>query len=122
MEDIDIIESILLKLDGWVLDNSENEGLSPTKYNKKVSAEEILHYYNMAFDYALSYTQRFNFEGVIVADTALVMWASGLIWNKYNLRSNEQVDETNSLGFGDKLIVQAKEMLKPFKSYSFNAY
>ena len=122
MEKRDIVTSMLLKLDGWVLDNKDNEDLQPTKYNKKIKSSELLHYYDMATDYALSYTQRPNLDDVYIADTALVMWASGLIWNKYNLRSNEQVDETNSFGFGDKLIVQAKEMLKPYKSYSFQAY
>lgn len=122
MEDTEIITEILFKLDGWVLDNEENRSLSSTKYNKKVTSEEVLHYYDVALDYALSYTNRDDFSDVTVSDTAVILWSAGLIWNKYNVRSNNQIDETNTLGFGDKLIVQAKEILKPFKSYSFHAY
>ena len=122
MEDDDIIEPMLYKLDGWILDNNENKDLLPTKYNKKVTEEELLHFYDVAMDYALSYTQQEDLGCCSVYETALILWASGLIWNKYDIRVNNQEDDTNTLGYGDKLIVQAKEMLKPYKAYSFTAY
>ena len=122
MEYEEIITGILYKLDGWVLDDESSAELRSSEYNKKVKADELIHFYNLARDYACSYTQRDNIDEVTVSETALILWASGLVWNKYDVRVNNQLDETNTLGYGDKLIVQAKEILKPYKSYSFQAY
>lgn len=117
-----IVNNMLSHLDGWILDNQNNANVSSTKYNKKIKADELLYFYNVATDYALSYTQLDDVISLNIGCTAVCMWGAGLIWNKYNIRSNNQIDETNILGFGDKLIVQAKEMLKPYKAYSFTAY
>lgn len=125
MEDNEIVEQVLLKLDGWVLDTAivEDE-LTDLDYNKTITQKEILDFYNDAVEYIASYLQRTDNENIPVYDTAVVFWTAGLIWEKYNVKKDSQLDETNPnpWGYGDKLIIQAREMLKPYKSYSFVAF
>lgn len=131
MDDETIIKEVLFKLDNWVVENTDGttdleENVSSEyddiDFNKKVSSEEILHFYNVAMNYALSYTQLSDFSNVPISDTALIMWAAGLLWRKYDIRPNDQIDESISIGYGDSLIIQAKEMLKPYKKYNFNIF
>ena len=126
-----IIKEVLFKLDNWVVDDTDEVtdlgGNVSSEYddidvNKKVSCEEILHFYNVAMNYALSYTQLSDFSNVPISDTALILWAAGLLWRKYDIRANDQIDESVSIGYGDSLIIQAKEMLKPYKKYNFNIF
>lgn len=131
MEQETIIKEVLFKLDNWVVENIDKDGdlietnsieYDDMDFNKKVTDEEILHFYNVATDYALSYTQLTDFNEVPISDTALILWTAGLLWRKYDVRPNDQIDETYSIGYGDSLIIQAKEMLKPYKKYSFNIF
>ena len=122
MDEQEIIKKTLQYLDGWVLDNAENESLTDMDYNKKIKSEEIIEFYKTAQDYAASYTHKEDLEELLISNTAISLWCAGLLWNKYNIRVNNQEDETNTLGYGDKLIIQAKEMLKPYKEYTFNVW
>ena len=126
-----IIKEVLFKLDNWVVEDTDDttdlgENVSPQyddmDFNKKVSREEILHFYNVAMNYALSYTQLPDFSNVPISDTALILWAAGLLWRKYDIRPNDQIDESVTIGYGDSLIIQAKEMLKPYKKYNFSIF
>ena len=126
-----IIKEVLLKLDNWVVTNIDNDEdlnesnsleLDEMDYNKEVSSEEILHFYEVAENYALSYTQLTDFSDVPISDTAIIFWTAGLLWKKYDIRPNDQIDETYPIGYGDSLIIQAKEMLKPYKKYNFNIF
>lgn len=136
MEEDYIIQQILYKLDGWILeDDVETEELTDMEFNKSITSEEVLHFYNVAYNYALSYTKLDSFptvtklvDGVEVTEitsqifTALTLWSAGLIYRKYNIRSNDNIDESVTIGYGDSLIIQAKEMLKTIKGYHFYAY
>lgn len=122
MEEEEIISQTLYKLDGWVLDGEDTDELSSAEYNKKIKSDEILHFFKVATDYALAFTRRDELESIPVKDTALILWTAGLIWRKYNIRTNNQLDETTPLGYGDSLIIQAKEMFKPYKAYAFTYY
>lgn len=128
MDDETIIKEVLFKLDNWMVTDVDNDdNLIDSEYNdmdfnKKVSSEEILHFYKVAQDYALSYTQLPNFTNIPISDTALILWTAGLLWRKYDIRPNDQIDESISIGYGDSLIIQAKEMLKPYKKYDFNIF
>lgn len=131
MEDETIIKEVLFKLDNWVVENVdedddlyENNSLEcdDMDFNKKVTDEEILHFHQVAINYAKSYTQLTDFSNVPISDTALILWAAGLLWRKYDVRPNDQIDESYSIGYGDSLIIQAKEMLKPYKKYNFNIF
>lgn len=131
MEDETIIKEVLFKLDNWVVENvDEDDDLYETNslecddmdFNKKVTDEEILHFHQVAINYAKSYTQLSDFSNVPISDTALILWTAGLLWRKYDVRPNDQIDESYSIGYGDSLIIQAKEMLKPYKKYNFNIF
>ena len=131
MDDETIIKEVLLKLDNWIVVNIDSDEdliesnsleLDEMDYNKKVSSEEILHFFDVATNYALSYTQLPDFTDVPISDTAIILWTAGLLWRKYDIRPNDQVDETYPIGYGDSLIIQAKEMLKPYKKYNFNIF
>ena len=131
MEDETIIKEVLFKLDNWVVENvDEDDDLYETNslecddmdFNKKVTDEEILHFHQVAINYAKSYTQLTDFSNVPISDTALIIWTAGLLWRKYDVRPNDQIDESYSIGYGDSLIIQAKEMLKPYKKYNFNIF
>lgn len=131
MEDETIIKEVLFKLDNWVVKNvDEDDDLYETNslecddmdFNKKVTDEEILHFHQVAINYAKSYTQLTDFSNVPISDTALILWTAGLLWRKYDVRPNDQIDESYSIGYGDSLIIQAKEMLKPYKKYNFNIF
>jgi len=131
MEEETIIKEVLFKLDNWVVENIDKDGdlnqshsleYDEMDYNKKVSSEEILHFYDVATNYAQSYTQLTDFNNVPISDTALILWTAGLLWRKYDVRPNDQIDDTYPIGYGDSLINQAKEMLKPYKKYNFNIF
>ena len=117
--DYSLSKKVLNQLDGWVLEEESSE-LQDTEYNKMVSHQEVLSFYRVAEDYAHAYT--LTSDDVELNETGLVLWTAGLLWNKYNIRTNNQLDETNVLGYGDKLIIQAKEIFKTSKEYNFYAY
>ena len=125
LEEDEIITQTLLKLDRWVLDTDiTDKELTDMDYNKSVTRNEILYIYNDITEYAKSYLQVTDLNNIPVADTALIFWTAGVLWQKYNQQINNQLDETNvnPFGYGDRLVIQAKEMLKPYKSYSLQAY
>ena len=131
MNEETIIKEALFKLDNWVVENIDKDGdlnqshsleYDDMDINKKVSSEEILHFYDVANNYALSYTQLTDFSNVPISDTALILWTAGLLWRKYDVRPNDQIDESVTIGYGDSLVIQAKEMLKPYKKYNFNIF
>lgn len=133
MEDNEIIDSVLIHLQGYVVES--DEPISDLEYDKKVSSDEVLTFYRITTSYVKSYinqselptvTEIVEDEEIEVTDPivldALSMWTAGKLWQKYNVRTNNQEDDTNILGFGDKLVIQAKEILKPFKYYKMDVY
>ena len=140
MTDEEIIQQILYNLDNWKLEEKSSDNIiDDIDCNKRISKDEVLHFYNTAYNYALAYTNRQDFpittkiktveneeieveELVQPISTALYMWSAGLLWKKYNIRTNDQIDETYPIGYGDSLIIQAKEILKNYKTYKFQAY
>lgn len=133
MQDNEIIDSVLLHLQGYVVES--DEPISDLEYDKKVSSDEVLSFYRITTSYVKSYinqselptvTEIVEDEEIEVTDPivldALSMWTAGRLWQKYNVRTNNQEDETNILGYGDKLVIQAKEILKPYKYYKMDVY
>ena len=133
MQDNEIIDSVLVHLQGYVVES--DEPISDLEYDKKVSSTEVLTFYRITTSYVKSYinqselptvTEIVEDEEIKVTDPivldALSMWTAGRLWQKYNVRTNNQEDETNILGFGDKLVIQAKEILKPYKYYKLDVY
>ena len=125
MENNDIITQTLLYLDNWVLDTDvTSKELTSMDYNKSVTADEILSFYETAVNYAISYTQNTGITEIEICETAFCLWCAGLLWGKYNQQINNNLDETNPnpFGYGDKLVIQAKQILKPFINYNLKAY
>ena len=133
MQDNEIINLVLIHLQGYVVES--DEPISDLEYDKKVSSTEVLTFYRITTSYVKSYinqselptiTKIVEDEEIEVTDPivldALSMWTAGRLWQKYNVRTNNQEDETNILGFGDKLVIQAKEILKPYKYYKMDVY
>ena len=133
MQDNEIINSVLVHLQGYVVES--DEPISDLEYDKKVSSDEVLSFYRITTSYVKSYinqselptiTETVEDEEIEVTDPivldALSMWTAGRLWQKYNVRVNNQEDETNILGYGDKLVIQAKEILKPYKYYKMDVY
>ena len=133
MQDNEIIDSVLVHLQGYVVES--DEPISDLEYDKKVSSTEVLTFYRITTSYVKSYinqselptvTEIVEDEEIEVTDPivldALSMWTAGRLWQKYNVRTNNQEDETNILGYGDKLVIQAKEILKPYKYYKMDVY
>ncbi len=133
MQDSEIIDAVLLHLQGYIVDSEMV--VSDLEYDKKVSSTEVLSFYRITKSYVLSYLNRTELptliecvdgekverEDPIVLD-ALAMWTAGKIWQKYNVRVNNNEDDTTPFGYGDKLVIQAKEILKPYKYYDLKVY
>lgn len=136
MTDTEIIEKILLHLQGYVLEeDAEDSELTDLEYDKKISSNEVIAMYRITTSYALSFLNRKEIptETIIVEDEeveipnpvvidAIAMWTAGKIWQKYDVRVNNNEDDTTPFGYGDKLVIQAKEMLKPFKYFKMMVY
>ena len=136
MADNTIIDKVLAHLQGYVLESKvDKDDLTDLDYDKKISSYEILTFYEIASSYALSYLNRTEFPTRLkkvensevevidpVVNDAVCMWTAGKIWQKYNVRVNNNEDDTNTLGYGDKLVIQAKEMLKPYKYFNLKVY
>ena len=136
MTDTTIVDKVLAHLQGYVLESKvDKDDLTDLDYDKKISSYEILTFYEIASSYALAYLNRTEFPTRLkkvensevevidpVVNDAVCMWTAGKIWQKYNVRVNNNEDDTNTLGYGDKLVIQAKEMLKPYKYFNLKVY
>ena len=136
MTDNTIVDKVLAHLQGYVLESKvDKDDLTDLDYDKKISSYEILTFYEITSSYALSYLNRTEFPTRLkkvensevevidpIVNDALCMWTAGKIWQKYNVRVNNNEDDTNTLGYGDKLVIQAKEMLKPYKYFNLKVY
>ena len=131
-----ICENVLIHLQGYVLEETADDSeLTDLEYDKKISSAELLKIYRITTSYALSYMNRKELPTItqivddeevethdpIVLD-AVAMWTAGKIWQKYDVRVNNNEDDTTPFGYGDKLVVQAKEILKPYKYFKMMVY
>ena len=126
--------TILNRLQGYILTTDLNDPeLTDMDYDNAITQNEIDLFYNQALNESLNYCYLQNFptetitneeeEEEVVMDTtfkeAVTLWCSGLIWRKYDIRANDNIDESVSYGDGDSLINSAKEMLQPFMYTKF---
>lgn len=130
----DIALGILDYLGGWTLENESNRDnnendiipnlLDASEYPminnaKKITCSEVARFYQKAVNnaeaylhYKLTDEELTDVRNIILE--AVQMWAAGLLWRKYNIRVMDQVDETNTTGYGDELIIQSKVTLKRY--------
>ncbi|WP_283390497.1 hypothetical protein [Methanobrevibacter woesei] len=128
----DITNNILNYLEGWELKTEDTQNknevtsfLSESEtdnlnVSKEITVEELETFWVKTLNYAESYLQvkLDSFDSEIIKNviqTAMESWCAGLIYRKYNIRVIDQVDETQTTGYGDELIIQAKSILKPYQ-------
>ena len=127
-----IIENNILEyLEGWSTtptaenNNTDNTFLDDNEINelnitKTITSNELNLFWDKAVLLAEAYLQR-NLDELEIdvcnnaIQNAIEMWTAGLIYRKYNIRVIDQTDETDTKGYGDELIIQAKTTLKPYK-------
>ena len=128
----DITNNILNYLEGWELKTEDTQNknevtsfLSESEtdnlnVSKEITVEELETFWVKTLNYAESYLQvkLDSFDSEIIKNviqTAMESWCAGLIYRKYNIRVIDRVDETQTTGYGDELIIQAKSILKPYQ-------
>lgn len=127
---------IIANLDGWVIETeTENENESESdqdinpfmttselqqKANKVITRAECRIFYEEAVDMAYMHTNRLNIEDLteIEARTfirAVCKWTASNLWNKYNIRvNNEDLEDTYIQSYGGLLYKSAIKSLQPF--------
>ena len=113
-----IIQKVLQYLDDYILDDDQDT----LDYNKKVNRDEILRLYSTVTSEVISYLDTDEHQDTPLIFDFTCMWTAGELWRKYNVRVNDQLDESYPVGYGDQLIISAKAALKPFKKYRFTAF
>lgn len=113
-----IIQKVLQYLDDYILDDDQDT----LDYNKKVNRNEILRLYSTVTSEVISYLDTDEHQDTPLIFDFTCMWTAGELWRKYNVRVNDQLDESYPVGYGDQLIISAKAALKPFKKYRFTAF
>ena len=127
-----IQEQILAELDGWrISDNAEtitNESINPfvtvaeanESANKTITASELQHFYEVALDKALLYTNRLNIDDLTEVEGRLylrgvVKLTASDLWNKYNIMVNDSdMEATPSTSYGGVLYKQSMDILHQF--------
>lgn len=137
----EIEEMIIANLDGWTVEQptttqtqtqttttsstSEVEPFMSTeelnnKSNKTITQNECRLFYEETLDLALLHTNRFNIDDLSVLEAkaflrAVCKWTASNLWNKYNIRvNNEDMEDTYLQSYGGLLYNSAMKALKPF--------
>lgn len=139
---VDVPEQIV---DGTVSDNEEgvegNDTETPTsdetseprditpfmtsteiqdKPNKRITDNECRLFYEEALDLAYMHTNRLNIDDLTSVEAkvflrAVCKWAASNLWNKYNIRvNNEDMEDTYIQSYGGLLYKSALKTLQPF--------
>lgn len=131
----EIQEMIINNLDGWTVietptttstdSDSEVEPFMSTeelnnKSNKTITQNECRLFYEETLDLALLHTNRFNINDLSIVEAkaflrAVCKWTASNLWNKYNIRvNNEDMEDTYLQSYGGLLYNSAMKALKPF--------
>lgn len=129
----DIENMILANLDGWRIgDNATtdnvDESINPfmtteevtSKANKVITHDECQLFYEEALDLAYMHTNRLNIEDLTSVESrvfirAVCKWAASNLWNKYNIRvNNEDLEDTYVQSYGGLLYHSALKTLQQF--------
>ena len=131
----DIQNMILSNLDGWVIEqttsgnsNEEENEINPfmtrtelqTKANKVITSTECELFYEETLDMAYLHTNRLNIDDLSEVETrafirAVCKWTASNLWNKYNIRvNNEDMEDTYVQSYGGLLYKSALNALQPF--------
>gem|GEM_PF-1579306 len=135
-----IANKILIELDGWqisansidesgeldpFLDTNDDNVLQNLSTNHSVSVDEIEHFYDSAFDEALSYTNRLDIDDlndllIEIFMNAVYKLAASNLWNKYNIQiNNDAMEGTYVVSQGGRLYKKACNILDSFVRSNF---
>ena len=109
-------------------DDSTDTGIQPfmtseelqVKANKVITRTECRLFYEEALDLAYLHTNRLNIEDLTSVEAkaflrATCKWAASNLWNKYNIRvNNEDMEDTYVQSYGGLLYHSALKGLQPF--------
>ena len=130
--DEDIQKQILANLDGWRIrkqsDNVEVVEVDPfmssseldDKANKVITSTECQMFYEETLDMAFMHTNRLNIDDLTTIEArtfirAVCKWTASNLWNKYNIRvNNEDMEDTYVQSYGGLLYHSALKSLQPF--------
>lgn len=127
-----IQDMIIANLDGWRVKNTEpsesSENIEPfmtseevaNKSNKTITSTECQLFYEEALDQAYIHTNRLNIDDLTEIEGRMFIrgvckWAASNLWNKYNIRvNNEDMEDTYIQSYGGLLYASAMKILQPF--------
>ena len=109
-------------------DDSSETGIQPfmtseelqVKANKVITRTECRLFYEEALDLAYMHTNRLNIEDLTSVEAkafirAVCKWTASNLWNKYNIRvNNEDMEDTYVQSYGGLLYHSALKGLQPF--------
>lgn len=124
---------ILSNLDGWSIDydsipGERNGEVSPfmtagevqSKPNKVITVFECQSAYEETLDMAYMHTNRLNIDDLSTVEARVFIrgvckWTASNLWNKYNIRvNNEDMEDTYIQSYGGLLYKSALNTLQPF--------
>lgn len=105
-----------------------NDGINPfmtsteleNKANKVITSTECRLFYEEALDLAYMHTNRLNIDDLNEVEArafirAVCKWTASNLWNKYNIRvNNEDLEDTYVQSYGGLLYRSALKALQPF--------
>lgn len=90
------------------------------KYNKTITDNECRLFYEEALDQSYIYTNRLNIDDLNTIEAKMFIrgvckWAASNLWNKYNIRvNNEDMEDTYVQSYGGLLYKSALKILQNF--------
>ena len=123
-------------MDGWIIETipettnetQENNDVNPfmtadefnQKANKVITSTECQLFYEETLDNAFMHTNRLNIDDLTEVEArifirAVCKWTASNLWNKYNIRvNNEDMEDTYVQSYGGLLYSSAMKSLQPF--------
>ena len=131
----DIETMIISNLDGWIvkdqtqtLEDDQDADIPAfmsideldEKANKVITSTECQLFYEETLDLAYVHTNRLNIDDLTEIEArifirAVCKWTASNLWNKYNIRvNNEDMEDTYIQSYGGLLYKSALKTLEPF--------
>ena len=97
------------------------------KANKVITDDECRLFYEEALDQSFIHTNRLNIDDLTEIESRMFIrgvckWAASNLWNKYNIRvNNEDMEDTYIQSYGGLLYKSALKILHPFINQRINS-
>lgn len=121
LTDTEIVNNVLVYLDGWEVDDNNTSTVEESAYmsseeleknaNKYITSTEIMTFYN---DVSEEYNTTQRLPNITNVEKLLCKITAGRLWNKYNIlvNTNTDMEESTPDRYGSKLIQEAEKKLK----------